>query len=241
VTADRDQIHRELLAAARERLADDSGEDGQAQAFWSFGDALDAAGLAAALGEDEAEVRELLGRAAREAVDVFALRGTHVSEIREAPGGTEEFVDTSATSPGTLVRALHSAAAAGDDDALEQLAGLDPEDYHSEQVVAGTVLESLAAVLQHAAAGGDDLAERAREALEGWGEGDAGQRPLLAQLRALERLGEGDQDGFEEALDAVAEADGAYQRSAGRNDADAKIALGLPVRGLRALADRRGR
>ena len=240
MTADREQIDREQLAAARERLADDSGEDGQAQAFWSFGDALQAAALAAALGEGDEAVREMLGRAAREALDVFALRGTHVSEIREVPGDTEEFVDTSATSPGTLVRALHSAAAAGDEDALEQLARLDPEDYHSEQVVAGTVLESLASVLQAAAAGEDDLAERARAALEGWGEGDAGQRPLLAQLRALERLGEGDRDGFEQALDDVAEAERAYQRSAGRNDADAQIALGLPSRGLRALADRRG-
>ncbi len=240
MSADRDEINREQLTAARERLADDAGEHDQARAYWSFGDAIQAAGLAAAVGEGDEAVRELLGRAAREALDVFALRATHVSEIREVPGDTEEFVDTSATSPGTLVRALHSAAAAGDDDALEQLGDLDPADYHSEQVVAGTVLESLAAVLQGAVRGAEDLAERARDALEGWGEGDAGQRPLLAQLRALERLGEGDRDGFGQALDDVAEAERAYQRSAGRNDADAQVALGLPSRGLRALAARRG-
>jgi Immunity protein 49 len=225
VSASRDEINRERLAATRARLADENVERDQAQAFWSFGDALDAAGLAAAVGEDEDAVRELLRRAAREARDIFALRDT------EEP-------DTSATSPGTLVRALYSAAVAQDEEALEYLARLEPADYHSEQVVAGAVLESFAPVLQRAVTGAD-LAAHARAALEGWGQGDVGQRTWLAQLRALERLGERDRDGFGRAIDDVAEAERAYARAAERDESDPELALALPVRGLRALGARR--
>jgi hypothetical protein len=234
------QVRREALADARRRLAEPSGDGDQAQAFWSFGDAVRAAGLAAVLGEDDDAVRELLGRAAREALTVFALRGTHVGEIRGLDDAAS-FTDTSATSPGTLVQALHAAAAGDEDEALEQLAGLRPEAYHSEQVVAGAVLEAFAPVLQRAAAGAGDLADQARDALEGWGEGDVGQHVLLTQLRALEALGERDGERFEHALGEVAEAQRAYRRSAGEGgDEDPELALGLPVRGLRALAARRG-
>jgi hypothetical protein len=229
-----DDLRRTLLAEAEGRLRDYEPrlreDPDQVVAYFAFGDALRAAGLARALG-DESRMRAHLARAAQVAVQVFELTGTAVSSVTTLPGGDEEtFVDTSATNPSTLIRALYAALASGDEGAIEALAGIDPEALPDEQVKVSDRLLGVASALTRVARGERDVGPAAARVP------DDGSY-WAAQLDALKRIAAGDGD-VEPAIAAVAAAEPGHWRASGDEDSPEAL-LGLAELSLRALAARR--
>lgn len=233
---------REQLAEARERAARnrrslaEHPDDPKAQdwAYSVYEASLEAAGATRALGEAEANVRELLAAAADAIVEVFRRRGSLTSTITHLPSGEDEtFVDTSLTDQWALVHGSYAALAGGNQTALAALGALGPEDYVSEQVEASPLLEQLSAAL-HAVAGDriDDANLRAPK-----GAADEDDRYWIAQLRVLEQIAARSRPGTAQALAELdAELDRYFHGEEYRNDT--RRLLKLPLLGLKALAAR---
>jgi hypothetical protein len=226
-----EQLRRTLLAEAEERLLRDQalmrdepdGPQAQVVAYSAFGDALDAAGLARALG-DEQRMRDRLADAANAGVRVFELVGTHRSSVTTLEEGVEEtFVDTSATNPWTLLRALYAALAADEGQAVERLAAIDPAGLPGDQVIVSPQVLDVAQALRDVVRGDAPAAAVCNDAY--WD----------VQLDVLGRLASGDRDGLADALERVGQVSDGYWRSAGEGDMPEAL-LRLPELGLRALA-----
>lgn len=221
------QAARERLATADRSLHEDPAVAGdQLLQSGVFEDALAAAGLARALGQS-GDVPGLLLRAAGAAPKLFSARGTVEQTIYDLDSGDQEvFVDTSLTTPDTLIRGIYAALAADDDESLRELASLPPETWHSEQVEVAPSLDEFASALQAAARGEDVDVPRV----------DREKAPLVAaQADALRSVLAGDADGARRAL---AQLESAIQRAHGPNDPARHLAL--PVLGLRVFARARG-
>lgn len=233
--------HKTLLAEAEARIEADAarlredphGPNAQVVAYSTFGDMLAAAGLSRAL-EDEQRMRQHLAQAAQTAVEIFELTASATSSITTLPDGEEEeFVDTSATNPYTLVQGLYAALASNEEAAAKALADRDPRDLLSDQVAVSEPLLAVASAVV-ATIGGGQTPPSSAGALD---DEQPEDRYWTTQLRVLALLAEGDRGGAEEALAAVQEASAGYWRSSG--DAGSPEALlGLPELGLRALIER---
>ena len=202
--------------------------DSQIDAYAAFGSALEAAGAACLAGAREEAVRAELRAAARAGLAVFELAGTIESSVTDLESGDEErVVDTSAANQWTYVRALYTALAAGDDETVARLVALEPSQLRSEQMEVSPALDAVAAALRVAfgVEPGEEVKTVAVDAAE------QGDRYWMLQLAALGVLR--DRDASARALEAVA---GAERESYGKGSPEA--ALLLPVRGLRALAER---
>lgn len=205
-----------------------TGFDSQIDAYAAFGSALEAAGAACLADAGEETMREKLRAAARAGLAVFELAGTIESSVTDLESGEEErFVDTSAANQWTYVRALYAALAAGDDATVARLIALDPSQLRSEQMEVSPALDAVAGALRVAfgAEPGEDVKTVAFDAAE------QVDRYWMLQLAALGALG--DRDGFERSLVAVAAAEREYH-----GEGSPEAALLLPVRGLRAVAER---
>jgi len=201
-----------------------TGFDSQIDAYAAFGSALEAAGAAGLTGAGEETVREELGAAARAGLAVFELVGTIESSVT---GDEERSVDTSAANQWTYVRALYAALAADDDETVARLVALNPSQLRSDQMEVSPALEAVAGALRLAfgAEAGEDVRTVALDAAE------QGDRYWVLELAALSALA--DRDAFERALEAVADAEREHY-----GESSPEAALLLPVRGLRAVADR---
>ena len=201
-----------------------TGFDSQIDAYAAFGSALEAAGAAGLTGAGEAAVHEELRAAARAGLAVFELAGTIESSVT---GDEEHVVDTSAANQWTCVRALYAALAANDDETVARLVALKPSQLRSGRTEVSPALEAVAAALRVAfgAEAGEDVRTVALDAAE------QGDRYWMLELAALSALA--DRDAFELALAAVAEAEREHY-----GEGSPEAALLLPVRGLRAVADR---
>jgi len=201
-----------------------TGFDSQIDAYAAFGSALEAAGAAGLTGAGEAAVHEELRAAARAGLAVFELAGTIESSVT---GDEEHVVDTSAANQWTYVRALYAALAANDDETVARLVALKPSQLRSGRTEVSPALEAVAAALRVAfgAEAGEDVRTVALDAAE------QGDRYWMLELAALSALA--DRDAFELALAAVAEAEREHY-----GEGSPEAALLLPVRGLRAVADR---
>jgi len=201
-----------------------TGFDSQIDAYVAFGSALEAAGAAGLSGAGEEAVREQLRAGARAGLAVFELAGTIESSVT---GDEEHFVDTSAANQWTYVRALYAALAASDDETVARLIALRPSQLRSDRMEVSPALEAVAAALRVAfgAEAGDDVRTVALDAAE------QGDRDWMLQLAALSALA--DRGAFARALEPVAEAEREHY-----GEGSPEAALLLPVRGLRAVADR---
>jgi hypothetical protein len=205
-----------------------TGFDSQIDAYAAFGSALEAAGAACLADAGEEAGREELRAAARAGLAVFELAGTVESSVTQLESGDEErFVDTSAANQWTYVRALYAALAADDDETVARLVALNPSQLRSDQMEVSPALDAVAGALRVAfgAEPGEDVKTVAFDAAE------QGDRYWMLQLAALGALG--DRDAFERALEPVADAEREYY---GKGSPEG--ALLLPVRGLRAVAER---
>ncbi len=229
----RERLARTLTRLGEEPSLDPQDPNAQAVAYMDFGDALEAAGFARALGDDDA-MRTHLARAARMGAAVFELAGTLEASITAVPSGEEmTFVDTSAANPWTYVRAVYAAAASDEDAAADTLAALDPERLESDQV---TVSAPVALVAHTLRARLRDEGEAVDVPADHDGAGDG---LWLAQLRALDAIAEKDGNRFAAEIERVVDAE---QQSARRRGeaSDPETLLHLPELGLRALAARAG-
>jgi hypothetical protein len=228
----------ELLQLAQQQLEKDPGS--QVAAYTAFGLALEAAGHARALG-DERALRKRLRAAAEAGLAVLRLAGTAESTVVELPEGEETtFTDTSAANPWTYLRALYAAAAAEDEETLETLSRVEPERLQSDQVEASPAMVTVASAARRLAARSFDAAGKRRvEAAiaEYVGSQRAADRYWVAQLSAVNRIVDGDEDGLRTALKQVADTEHEWWHDAGRSDAPEAL-IGLPALGLQALADR---
>jgi len=205
-----------------------TGFDSQIDAYAAFGSALEAAGAACLAGGGADGGREELRTAARAGLAVFELAGTIESSITGLESGDEErFVDTSAANQWTYVRTLYAALAADEDTTVARLIALDPSQLRSDQMEVSPALDAVAGALRIAfgAQAGEDVKTVAFDAAE------QGDQYWMLQLAALGVLA--DHDAFERALEAIGGAEREYY-----GEGAPEAALLLPVRGLRALAER---
>ena len=200
------------------------GFDSQIDAYAAFGSALEAAGAAGLTGAGEEAMRADLRAAARAGLAVFELAGTIESSVT---GDEDHFVDTSTANQWTYVRALYAALAANDDAAVARLVALKPSQLRSDRMEVSPALDAVAAALRVAfgAEAGEDVRTVALDPAE------QEDRYWMLELAALGALA--DRAAFERALEAVAEAEREHY-----GDGSPEAALLLPVRGLRAVADR---
>lgn len=143
---------RARLRAVRQRLGDEvSPEAGALALYIEFTDALTAAGLSRALGEDfTADLRH----AGRAGLAVFRTRGNQEMVVTDLDTGEiTRKPDTSAANPTTMVQALLAALASEDSETAAQLARVSAADAESDQAPAPPVIAAASAALRNAVAG----------------------------------------------------------------------------------------
>jgi hypothetical protein len=219
-----DSFLREQLRTVLDRLGP-KVEETPLAAYIQFTDALTAAGLSRALGQD---CTKLLGLAARAGLVLFGTRGQLRLDVGELHSGrTGSQPDTSATNPTTMVQALYAALASADERSARELAQVPVEAFQSDQAPAPAIITTVAAALQAAVAGDRTAVTR----LSSGAAGDEGAATYVEQLRQLRAWA--DRKSLD--LAAVEAADRRSWRVAGRSDGDPLVLLCLPRLGLAAL------
>lgn len=217
---------RQQLNAVRGRLSNNvTAVAGALAAYIEFTDALTAAGLSQALGEDG--VPDLLRHAGRAGLLVFETRGSQDLVVTDLDTGeTIRKPDTSAANPTTVVQALLAALASGDTETAASLAEVPPEDLQTDQAPAPPVILVVATALQRAAVG--DRASVRRLTAD-----PVRDASIYGEmLRQLDRWARGDAVD----VDQLRHADTASWLDAGYAADDPIVLLGLPALGLSALS-----
>jgi len=230
---------RDDINNSRDILKDGNLDQGQTALLQSsiFDSSLEGAGYARRASKRTDVVRELVSDAADAAVQMFRLRGTIESTTTEFPSGDVTTVDdTSLTSQWTLVQALYAALAGGNKEALEELAKLSPDKYHSDQVKVSEPVELFSSALKDAIAGQTARAKSCLVVLiDKYGSSkELDNRYWVAQAKVLLALIERDQTGVDQAFKELQTAFAKYY--GGPEDRDNPEGfLELPILGLEAL------